>query len=49
MVQIKITKTAKKDIEAIFKHIKKDSSQNAKMVANARGMAQFRFIKSKSM
>ena len=35
MVQIKITNQAKNDIKAIYKHIKKDSSQNAEMVAEA--------------
>ena len=35
MVQIKITAKAKKDIKGIFKYIKKDSYQNAEMVAEA--------------
>jgi toxin ParE1/3/4 len=35
MVQIKITNKAKKDIKGIFKYIKKDSYQNAEMVAEA--------------
>ena len=35
MVQIQITNKAKKDIKAIYKHIKKDSYQNAEMVAEA--------------
>ena len=35
MVQIQITLKAKKDIKAIYKHIKKDSDQNAEMVAEA--------------
>ncbi len=35
MVQIKITSKAKKDIKNIFKYIKKDSYQNAEMVAEA--------------
>ena len=35
MVQIKITLKAKKDIKAIYKHIKKDSGRNAEMVAEA--------------
>ena len=35
MVQIKITKKAKKDIKSIFKYIEKDSTQNAEMVAEA--------------
>ncbi len=35
MVQIKITSKAKKDIKSIFKYIKKDSYQNAEMVAEA--------------
>jgi toxin ParE1/3/4 len=35
MVQIKITSKAKKDIKAIYKHIRKDSYQNAEMVAEA--------------
>jgi toxin ParE1/3/4 len=35
MVQIKITAKAKKDIKSIFKYIKKDSYQNAEMVAEA--------------
>ncbi len=35
MVQIKITDTAKRDIVSIYTHIKKDSLQNAKMVAGS--------------
>ena len=35
MVQILITNKAKKDIKSIYKHIKKDSNQNAEMVAEA--------------
>jgi plasmid stabilization system protein ParE len=35
MVQIKITNAAKKDIKNIFKFIKKESYQNAEMVAEA--------------
>lgn len=35
MAQIKITERAKKDIKGIYKFIKKDSLQNAEMVADA--------------